>query len=44
LSDQDLGEMEKAVAAQIAHAVVFAESGPWEPVEDLTKDVCTPAL
>jgi pyruvate dehydrogenase E1 component alpha subunit len=42
ISDSDVSEMEAAVAAEIADAVQFAESSPWEPLEDLTKDVCTP--
>jgi pyruvate dehydrogenase E1 component alpha subunit len=42
LSDQDLTDVEAAVAAEIAAAVAFAEAGPWEPVEDLLKDVYTP--
>jgi len=41
LSDLDLTEVETVVAAEIADAVAFAESGPWEPVEDLLKDVYT---
>jgi hypothetical protein len=31
------------VAAEIDEAVQFAETGTWEPVEDLTRDVYTPA-
>jgi TPP-dependent pyruvate/acetoin dehydrogenase alpha subunit len=42
LADAELAELEKDVAAEIADAVAFAESGPWEPVEDLLKDVHTP--
>ena len=42
LSDADLAALETAVAEEIAEAVAFAEAGPWEPVEDLTKDVYTP--
>lgn len=34
-------EMETAIAQEIEKAVAFAESGPWEPVEDLLKDVLT---
>ena len=37
-------EMEASVAAEIAEAVAVAEAGPWEPVEDLTRDVYTPTL
>jgi pyruvate dehydrogenase E1 component subunit alpha len=42
LSDEDLEEIESEVAAEIGDAVAVAEAGPWEPVDDLTKDVCTP--
>jgi TPP-dependent pyruvate/acetoin dehydrogenase alpha subunit len=41
-SAKDRAEIEAAVAAEIEAAVAFAEAGPWEPVEDLTKDVYTP--
>ena len=41
LSDGDLGALEAAVAAELDGAVAMAEAGPWEPVEDLTKDVYT---
>jgi pyruvate dehydrogenase E1 component alpha subunit len=37
--DADLKEMETAVDAEIKQAVAFAEAGPWEAIEDLTKDV-----
>lgn len=42
LSDADLQKIEADVAAEIADAVAFAEAGPWEPVEDLLKDVHSP--
>jgi pyruvate dehydrogenase E1 component alpha subunit len=42
LNDSDLAALEAAVAAEVAEAVAFAESGSWEPVEDLLKDVQTP--
>lgn len=41
ISDADLAAIESQVAAEVDGAVAFAEAGPWEPVEDLTKDVCT---
>ena len=41
LADADLAALEKDVAAEVAEAVAFAEAGPREPVEDLTKDVYT---
>ena len=43
LAENDIADLEKAIAAEIAEAVQFAESSPWEPVENLTKDVCAPA-
>ncbi len=42
LTDDDVQQMEDAIAAEIDDAVAFAEAGPWEPVEDLEKDVYTP--
>jgi len=42
LSSADLAELEAAVAGEVAAAVAFAEAGPWEPVEDLLKDILTP--
>jgi TPP-dependent pyruvate/acetoin dehydrogenase alpha subunit len=41
LTDAALDKMEIAIAAEIAEAVSYAEMGPWEPLEDLTKDVYT---
>ena len=41
LLDQKRAEMETAIAAEIENAVAFAEAGPWEPVDDLLKDVLT---
>lgn len=42
VTDADLNGLETAIAAELTEAVTFAESGPWEPIEDLTKDVYTP--
>ena len=42
LNESGLSELETEVAAEISEAVAFAEAGPWEPVEDLLKDVHTP--
>lgn len=36
-----LAAIETDVAAEIAQAVAFAEAAPWEPVENLTRDVYT---
>jgi pyruvate dehydrogenase E1 component alpha subunit len=43
LSDDDWTQLESSVAAQVAEAVAAAEAGPWEAVEDLLKDVHSPA-
>jgi len=42
LTDAGLASLEQEVAGVIASAVAQAESGPWEPVADLLKDVQTP--
>jgi pyruvate dehydrogenase E1 component alpha subunit len=42
LTDPLLSQMEGQVAAELDEAVACAEAGPWEPVEDLAKDVYTP--
>jgi len=41
LADSDLQKIEVEIATEIEEAVAFAEASPWEPVEDLTKDVYT---
>jgi pyruvate dehydrogenase E1 component alpha subunit len=43
LPSQRLRDLEGEVAAEIAAAVAFAESGPLEPVADLLRDVYSPA-
>jgi len=42
LTDADLAAMAATVEGEIEAAVAFAEAAPWEPAEDLTKDVYTP--
>jgi pyruvate dehydrogenase E1 component alpha subunit len=42
IHDSDLAAIEKKVAATIEEAVSFSEAAPWEPTEDLLKDVHTP--
>jgi len=39
LADGDLAEIEGSVASEVAGAVAEAESGPWEPITNLTKYV-----
>ena len=41
LTDDDLGRLEEMVATEVEAAVRYADQGPWEPVEDLLKDVYT---
>jgi pyruvate dehydrogenase E1 component alpha subunit len=38
-----MAAIETGVAAEVAAAVEYAEAGTWEPIEDLLKDVHTPA-
>jgi pyruvate dehydrogenase E1 component alpha subunit len=42
LHEADPEKIEKDVARLIEEAVAFAEAAPWEPVEDLLRDVYTP--
>jgi pyruvate dehydrogenase E1 component alpha subunit len=42
LQDSDLERIEAEVEAEIADCVAYAEAGTWEPVANLTHDVCTP--
>lgn len=42
LTDTDWRELESRALAEVAASVAAAEDGPWEPVEDLLKDVYTP--
>ncbi len=43
LTDDDLAAIEADIATELDQAVAAAEAAPLEPVEDLTKDVYTPA-
>ena len=43
LAEADLTAIEASVAAEVDDAVAEAEAGPWEPVEDLLRDVHTRA-
>ncbi len=40
LSGEDLDRFEAEATREIDDAVAFAEASPWEPTEDLLKDVC----
>jgi TPP-dependent pyruvate/acetoin dehydrogenase alpha subunit len=39
LHDSDVAAIEAEVAAEIEHGVAFAESGHWEPIAELTREV-----
>jgi len=39
--DKTKNEIETSIAQEIDKAIAFAEAGPWEPIEDLLKDVLT---
>ncbi len=41
ITDDDVARFEAEVAAEVAAAVAAAESGPWEPVSELTRFVTT---
>jgi pyruvate dehydrogenase E1 component alpha subunit len=42
LSSEDVAEIERDVAREVAEAVAFAEAGTFEPVDTLLQDVTTP--
>jgi pyruvate dehydrogenase E1 component alpha subunit len=42
LGDADRARGEAEVASEMEAAVAFAEAGPWEPVEDLLRDLYAP--
>ncbi len=41
LDDNDWNNLNALIATEVEDAVTFAEASPWEPAEDLTKDVCS---
>jgi pyruvate dehydrogenase E1 component alpha subunit len=43
LTEQDVARLDAEARAEVEAAVAFAEAAPWEPVEELTTDVTTPA-
>lgn len=43
IGEADWNELEASVGLQIKVAVTASETGPWEPLDDLLKDVYTPA-
>jgi pyruvate dehydrogenase E1 component alpha subunit len=42
IGDPEFASLDSEVNQEIAAAVVFAESGTWEPIDQLTRDVYTP--
>ena len=44
LTEEQFLEIDRAASEEVERAVAFAEAGTWEPVEDLTRDVHTPAV
>jgi pyruvate dehydrogenase E1 component alpha subunit len=41
LTEEQFLDLDGKVEDEVNEAVAFAEAGTWEPVEDLTKDVCS---
>ena len=44
VTEDDVTQIEQAAADEIAAAVAFADAGTWESVDDLERDVMTPAV
>jgi pyruvate dehydrogenase E1 component alpha subunit len=42
MTEDDFLAIDREAMAEVDAAVRFAEAGTWEPVEQLTRDVCTP--
>jgi pyruvate dehydrogenase E1 component alpha subunit len=43
MTEDDFAAVDRQALAEVDAAVAFAETGTWEPVADLTRDVLTPA-
>jgi pyruvate dehydrogenase E1 component alpha subunit len=43
MSEEEFQAIDREAMAEVDAAVRFAEAGTWEPVEELARDVCTPA-
>jgi pyruvate dehydrogenase E1 component subunit alpha len=41
MNAEDLARLEREVAKEVDDSIAFAEAGTWEPVEDLTRFVCS---
>ena len=44
LNEEQFLEIDRAANQEVEEAVAVAEAGTWEPVEDLLRDVHTPAV
>jgi pyruvate dehydrogenase E1 component alpha subunit len=44
LTEEQFLEIDRAAIEEVDQAVAFAEAGTWEPVDDLQRDVHTPAV
>ena len=44
MSEEQFQAIDREAMAEVDAAVRFAEAGSWEPVEELARDVCTPAV
>jgi len=44
MSEEDFQAIDREAMAEVDAAVRFAEAGHWEPVEELCRDVTTPAV
>jgi pyruvate dehydrogenase E1 component alpha subunit len=42
ITEEDFQRLDREIGDEVEAAVAYAESGTWEPVEDLTRDVYTP--
>lgn len=44
LTEEQFLALDRGAGEEVARAVAFAEAGTWEPIEDLARDVHTPAV
>ena len=44
IAAESIDALEGEVDAEVREAIAFAESGSWEPVEDLLRNVYTPQI
>jgi pyruvate dehydrogenase E1 component alpha subunit len=41
MTEEDFQRLDREAVEEVDAAVAFAEAGNWEPVEELTRDVCS---